>query len=70
MQTKVPTDPTVLATIGSIYAREDDENQALHYFSESYRCCSVNLETISWLGIYYVKHDLYERACHYFERAS
>lgn len=30
----------------------------------------VNLDTISWLGIYYVKHDLYERACHFFERAS
>ena len=30
----------------------------------------VNLETISWLGIYYVKNDLYERACHFFERAS
>jgi intraflagellar transport protein 88 len=30
----------------------------------------VNLDTISWLGIYYVKHDLYERACHFFERAA
>jgi intraflagellar transport protein 88 len=30
----------------------------------------VNLDTISWLGIYYVKHDLYERACHFFDRAS
>jgi len=28
------------------------------------------LETISWLGIYYVKQELYERACHFFERAS
>lgn len=30
----------------------------------------TNIETISWLGIYYVKQELYERACHFFERAA
>jgi intraflagellar transport protein 88 len=28
------------------------------------------METISWLGIYYVKNELYERAVHFFERAA
>jgi len=67
---KTPTEPSVLARLGALCAREEDESQALHYFSESYRHLPTNLETISWLGIYYVKHDLYERACHFFERAA
>jgi intraflagellar transport protein 88 len=29
-----------------------------------------NIETISWLGIYFAKTDLYEKAIHYFERAA
>jgi len=30
----------------------------------------VNIDTISWLGIYYVKAELYEKACQFFERAA
>mmetsp|Transcript_25657 Transcript_25657/g.22679 ORF Transcript_25657/g.22679 Transcript_25657/m.22679 type:complete len:127 (+) Transcript_25657:1653-2033(+) len=56
--------------MGALCSREEDDHQALHYYSESYKYYPVNLETISWLGIYYVRIDLYEKACHYFERAS
>jgi intraflagellar transport protein 88 len=48
---KTPSEPSVLARLGALCAREEDENQALHYFSESYRHLPTNLETISWLGI-------------------
>ena len=70
LASKTNTDSSLLARLGALCAREEDEDQALHYFTESYRYMPVNLETISWLGIYYVKNDLYERACHFFERAS
>lgn len=30
----------------------------------------MNLETISWLGIYYVRNELYEKASQFFERAA
>ncbi len=30
----------------------------------------MNLETISWLGIYYVRSELYEKASDFFERAA
>jgi uncharacterized protein HemY len=30
----------------------------------------VNLDVISWLGVWYVKSELYEKAIEFFERAS
>lgn len=60
----------MLARVGNIFFREDDEQQALHYYLESYRLLPMNLDTNVWLGIYYVKQCLYEKACFYLERAS
>lgn len=36
----------------------------------SYRYYPVNLDVISWLGVWYVKSELYEKAVHYFEAAA
>lgn len=69
-KTKGPTDPNILARMGAICDRDEDDHQALHYYSESYKLYPVNLETISWLGRYYVMSELYEKASHFFERAS
>lgn len=46
------------------------EAQAFHYAAESYRVFPVNLEVISWLGVWYVKSEMYERAVEFFSRAS
>jgi tetratricopeptide (TPR) repeat protein len=53
-----------------IYNKEDDEAQAFHFHLESYRHYPVSLDVISWLGVWYVKSELYEKAIHFFERAS
>jgi len=66
----VPTDPSVLARIGNIYLKEEDEAQAFHYHHESYRYYPVNMNVISWLGAYFVKSEMYEKAVTYFERAA
>ena len=68
--TTVPTDANVLARMGQVCLRDNDENQALHYYLESYRYMPVNLDVISWLGVWYVKRELYERAIEFFQRAS
>ena len=52
LNARVPTDPSVLARIGNIYLKEDDEAQAFHYHQESYRYFPVNMNVISWLGEY------------------
>ncbi|CAM9893449.1 unnamed protein product, partial [Chrysoparadoxa australica] len=67
---RVPTDPGILSRMGQIAKKEDDESQAYHYHMESYRHYPVNLDVISWLGVWYVKSELYEKAIHFFERAS
>jgi len=46
------------------------EAQAFHFAAESYRIFPVNLEVISWLGVWYVKSELYERAVEFFSRAA
>eukprot|EP00667_Euglena_gracilis_P001691 EG_transcript_1689 len=67
---RVPTDPTILARLGAIYAKEDDEAQAFHYHLEAYRYFPVNMDVISWLGAYFVKNEVYEKAMQFFERAA
>ncbi|KAG1708700.1 hypothetical protein DVH05_022326 [Phytophthora capsici] len=63
-------DPGVLARLGQIFNKDDDETQAFHYHLESYRYFPINLDVISWLGVWYVKSELYEKAIQFFERAS
>lgn len=53
--TKIPQEPNILARLGAIYAREGDENNAFQYFQESYRYLPSNMDTVSWLGFYYIK---------------
>lgn len=67
---RVPTDPNALARVGSLYAREGDDTQAFHYYLEAYRYYQVNMDVISWLGAYFVKNEVYDKAMQFFERAS
>ena len=46
LSSRVPTDPSVLARIGNIYLKDDDEAQAFHYHQESYRYYPVNMNEI------------------------
>lgn len=67
---RVPTDPNILARLGALYAREGDDNQAFHYYLEAYRYYQVNMDVISWLGAYFVKNEVYDKAIEFFERAA
>jgi intraflagellar transport protein 88 len=65
-----PTDPGVLARLANLFNKAGDETQAFHYHLESYRFWPVDMNVITWLGIYYVKQDMYEAAIPFFSRAS
>lgn len=67
---KSVADPGVLARMGQLFNKDDDETQAFHYHLEAYRYFPINLDVISWLGVWYVKSELYEKAIQFFERAS
>ncbi|KAG5501465.1 hypothetical protein JKF63_03294 [Porcisia hertigi] len=67
---RVPADPNALARIGSLYARDGDDMQAFHYYLEAYRYYQVNMDVISWLGAYFVRNEVYDKAAQFFERAS
>jgi tetratricopeptide (TPR) repeat protein len=65
-----PTDPGVLARLANLFNKNGDETQAFHYHLESYRYWPVDMNVITWLGIYYVKQEMYEAAIPFFSRAS
>lgn len=56
--------------LGSLHAKCDDEPKALHYYSESHRVYPANMDITSWLGAYYVKNEVYEKAMPFFDLAS
>ena len=67
---KVPTDPNVLARLGLLRAKDGEESGAFQYYLEAYRYYQVNMDVISWLGAYFVKNEVYDKAMQFFERAS
>lgn len=67
---RVPSDPGVLQRLGLLSNCVEDKSHALHCHIESYRQHPVNLEVASWLGVWYVKSEMYNEAIHFFERAS
>jgi len=65
-----PTDPGVLARLANLFTKCEDEMQAFHYHLESYRYWPTEMNVITWLGIYYVKQEMYEAAVPFFARAA
>lgn len=63
-----PTDPGVLSRLANLYNKNEDETQAFHYHLESYRYSPTDMNVITWLGIYYVKQEMYEAAIPFFTR--
>jgi intraflagellar transport protein 88 len=49
----------VLARLGAIYAKMDEEAKSLHYYQESHRVYPVNMDVISWLGAFHVKNEVH-----------
>mmetsp|Transcript_17796 Transcript_17796/g.54395 ORF Transcript_17796/g.54395 Transcript_17796/m.54395 type:complete len:682 (-) Transcript_17796:798-2843(-) len=69
LATHVPCDAHVLLKLGHLFGNAD-ELQALHFHLESYRHFPASLDVISWLGVWYVKSEMYDKAVHFFRRAS
>ena len=71
---QVKSDAGVLARYGALLARDDspvyNESEALSVQQESFKCLPCDMDVISWLGAYYVKSEMYEKAIEYFEKAS
>lgn len=68
--TRVPTDPGILYRLGQICGKDEDETNAFHYHLESHKFYPVNLDVISWLGVWFVKNQIYEKAISFFEQAT
>lgn len=67
---KVPGDPGICCKLGQIYEKLQDDNTACHWQTEAHRYYPVNLNVISWLGVWYVKREMYDQAIEYFKQAA
>jgi intraflagellar transport protein 88 len=70
LQSKLSNEPNLCSKIAMIYDRLQDDNTSCHWQTESFRKSPVNLAVISWLGVWYVKREMYEQAIEYFNSAS
>jgi intraflagellar transport protein 88 len=70
LMNKVPNDPNLCCRMGQIYEKLQDDNTACHWHTEAHRHFPVNLNVTSWLGVWYVKREMYEQAIEYFQRAA
>ena len=48
-------------SLGQIFGKDEDEANAFHYHLESHKFYPVNLDVISWLGVWFVKNQIYEK---------
>jgi intraflagellar transport protein 88 len=67
---KVPGDPNICCKLGQIFEKLQDDNTACHWHTEAHRNYPVNLNVTSWLGVWYVKREMYEQAIEYFNQAA
>lgn len=67
---QVPGDPNVCSRLGQVYEKLEDDNTACHWHTEAHNHYPVNLNEISWLGVWYVKKEMYEQAIEFFEKAA
>ena len=67
---KVSNDANLCNKIAQIYEKLEDDSTACHWQTESHRKFPVNLAVISWLGVWYVKREMYEQAIEYFDCAA
>ena len=70
LNTAVPNDPGVLIALGSLHCTLGDEAKALHFYLESHRIYPASMSVISWIGAFYAKSEMYEKAVPYFELAT
>ena len=68
--THLPTDPGILSRLGHIFSKQDDDSQGFHYQIESFQNWPVDLDVISWLGVWFVNNKMYENIIHLFEHAD
>lgn len=67
---KVTGDPNICCKLGQIFEKLQDDNTACHWHTEAHRNYPVNLNVTSWLGVWYVKREMYEQAIEYFNQAA
>ncbi|EPR58042.1 tetratricopeptide repeat-containing protein [Toxoplasma gondii GT1] len=68
-----PTDARILGRMGAAaaaHSQDDEDKQALHYFLSSYSYYPYSLDVITWLGVYFVKQQLFDKAAEFFHRAA
>lgn len=66
---RIPTDPGILSRISELFCNNKQDSQGFHYQLESFRQYPVNINVVTWLGVWFAKNEMYEKSLDFFERA-
>lgn len=66
----LPTDSGVFSRLAEFCDDEINNSQRFHNYLESHRLYPSNIDTIGHLAIWFVNHELYEKALYFFRCAS
>ncbi|KAL7447522.1 hypothetical protein ACHAXM_010800 [Skeletonema potamos] len=68
---RIPNDSNTLSRLGQLYLNVNEEPQeALYYYLESFRNYPVEVDVISRIGSQFVKDELYEKSVYFFQQAA
>ena len=56
LDTDLPTYPGILSRLGQIFIKQDGDYHGFYYQLESFQNCPVDLDVISWLGVWFFKN--------------
>lgn len=70
LKSLMPSDAGVYARLAAVFAQQGDDVQAHQHYMDSYRLWPADMQVITWLGSYYVKAEVFEKAITMFERAA
>jgi len=67
----LPSDCYLLNELANLYkVHAKEETLIFHQFLDSYSIYKANLAVLSWLGVWYINHSLYEKAITVFHTAA
>jgi intraflagellar transport protein 88 len=66
----LPTDAGVFSRLAELCDDDVNNSQRFHNYLESHRLYPSNIDTIGHLAVWFVEHELYEKALYFFRCAS
>ena len=66
----LPIDPGILSRLGQTFSKQDGDSQGLQYHLGSFQNWPVDLDVISWIGVWFFKNKMCKKIIHFIDHAA